>query len=236
MQSVQTLAALIDHTILKPEATLTDIDQLIDEALQYQFAAVCLNPIYVPHAREKLTSNNHDVKICTVIGFPLGANTTQTKAEEARDATTNGADEIDIVSHLPYLLNADVTQIAEELKPIIAAARSVNPDVSVKVIVESALLLKDADDQLAEKRIAAACQAIRTAGGNYIKTSTGFHPAGGATLQAVQLMNRFADGLKIKASGGIRSYEDAKQYINIGVQRLGVSAGVKIINEFQSLA
>lgn len=236
MQSVQTLAALIDHTVLKPEATLTDIDQLIDEALQYQFAAVCLNPIYVSHTREKLASDNHDVNICTVVGFPLGANTTQAKTEEARDAATNGADEIDIVSHLPYLLNADVTQIAEELKPIIAAARSVNPDVSVKVIVESALLLKDADDQLAEKRIAAACQAIHNAGGNYIKTSTGFHPAGGASLQAVQLMNQFADGLKIKASGGIRSYEDAKQYIDIGVQRLGVSAGVKIINEFQSPA
>lgn len=236
MQSVESVAALIDHTVLKPEATLVDINRLITEAVQYQFAAVCLNPFYVPYAVQQLTDQSSNVKVCTVVGFPLGANTTHAKTAEARDAASNGAHEIDIVAHIPYLLDADTPRITEELQPIIAAARTVNPDICVKVIVESAVLLHDVDEFLAEKRIAAACEAIRNAGGNYIKTSTGFHSAGGASPLAVTLMNQFADGLKIKASGGIRSYEDAKTYIDIGVQRIGVSAGVKIINEYQALA
>ena len=227
MVQVSDVAKMIDHTLLKAEATADQISTLLTEAKQYEFASVCINPIYVTHAAGSLTDS--PVKVCTVIGFPLGANTATLKAMEATMAAKAGADEIDIVAHLPNLLNADVDAIRTELSEIVTAARAVNKQLLVKVIVESALLMKDVPPDTAEGRIAAACQAIQEAGCDFIKTSTGFHSTGGATVEAVKLMAKHADQLKVKAAGGVRNFDDAKTMIEAGASRLGCSAGVAIM-------
>lgn len=224
---LQTIAASIDHTILKAEATVADVDRVIDEAIEHSFASVCLNPIYVPHAAKCLAGSSPAV--CTVIGFPLGANLGSIKAIQAVACIEHGADEIDIVAYLPNLLEPDEDAAFGELDEIATAARLARRDVVIKVIVESALLMKDADAATAEARIAAACHAVKRSGCDFIKTSTGFHGAGGASLDAVGYMAKHADGIAIKASGGIRTREDAVAYLGAGATRLGCSAGVAIV-------
>ena len=221
------LASRIDHTLLKAEATEADVAKIVDEAIEHHFASVCINPVFVRQVAATLDGS--DVKTCTVIGFPLGANTARIKATEATEAIERGADEIDIVAHLPYLLAADANAAYSELQQIATAARVARSDVIIKVIVESAALMANVDDATADARITAACAAIRDAGCDFIKTSTGFHPAGGATTLAVQTMAMHADGIQIKASGGIRTREDAEKMIEAGADRLGCSAGVAIV-------
>lgn len=224
---MQNIAPLIDHTILKAEATQDDVVRLCGEALEHGFASVCVNGCFVKAVREKLAGSQ--VKTCAVAGFPLGAMKPMVKAIEATSLVKDGADEVDFVAHLPTLLACDAEGAREEFAELSKAARSVLPGVVIKVIIESAALMKDADAALCEKRIAAACEAARAAGIDFVKTSTGFHGAGGASVQAVTLMKKHAGPMKVKASGGIRTLDDAKRMIDAGADRLGCSAGVQIV-------
>lgn len=228
------IARRIDHTLLKAEATAEQIDRLCAEARQYGFATVCVNPVYIRRVSQALAGST--VKTCAVIGFPLGAGTPLSKAREAADAIEQGADELDIVAHLPALVAADYEAIHGELVEIVTAAQHTRTDVVLKVIVESALLMEGVAPDEAERRIATACKAIHDAGGDYIKTSTGFHPAGGATEDSVRLMHQHARAggtrgreLKVKASGGIRTRDDALRLIGAGADRLGCSSSVQIV-------
>lgn len=221
------LANRIDHTQLKAEATPADIDALIAEAREHGFASVCVNGAYIAHVAKGLAGTN--VKTCGVVGFPLGAMKAMVKAIEATSACKDGATEIDFVANLPLLLAKDENATTEEFMQLTTAARSVRPEVVIKVIIESAALMQGVDAVEAEARIAAACGAARSSGCDFVKTSTGFHAAGGATVEAVRLMKKHAGPMKVKASGGIRSYDDAMRMIDAGADRLGCSAGVAII-------
>lgn len=211
------LSAMIDHTLLKPEATISEIEQLCAEAMQHKFASVCVNPSFVSTCFNIIKSSN--VKVCTVIGFPLGATTTQSKFLEAEEAIKNGAEELDMVLNIGRLKVKDYDFVYNDLKSI--ADLSKKHLCTSKVILETCLLTD-------EEKIA-ACLLAKEAGLNFVKTSTGFSK-GGATKHDVSLMKFVVgDKLKIKASGGIRSYEDAIAMINAGATRLGASAGVKIL-------
>lgn len=216
----------IDHTILKTEATIADVDLIVEEAKQYEFASVCVNGRFISRVAKALQGT--PVKTCGVAGFPLGANRSTLKAIEATMLVKDGADEVDFVAHVPHLINKDKQSAKEEFLEITKAVRSVNPSVVVKVIIESACLMKDVDAAEAEARIACACQAAIETGCDFVKTSTGFHGTGGATVDAVKLMKKQSGGLYVKASGGIRSYDDAVRMIDAGADRLGCSAGVAI--------
>ncbi len=212
------LAGMIDHTLLKPEAALSEIKQLCEEAKQHNFASVCVNPSYVSTCFDLLKSSN--VKVCTVIGFPLGATTTQSKFYEAEEAIKNGAEELDMVINIGRLRDKDYDYVYNDLKTIADISKKYL--CTSKVILETCLLTDD------EK--VAACLIAKEAGLDFVKTSTGFSKAG-ATVRDVALM-KFVVGDKhrVKAAGGIRSYDDAAAMINAGADRLGASAGIKIIS------
>lgn len=216
--STKEIAGMIDHTLLKPEAVLSEIKQLCEEAMQYNFASVCVNPSYVPACFEIVKSSN--VKVCTVIGFPLGATTTQSKFIEAEEAIKNGAEELDMVINIGRLKDKDYDFVFNDLKIISELSRK--HLCTSKVILETCLLTD-------EEKVA-VCLLAKEAGLDFVKTSTGFSK-GGATIHDVALMKFvIGDKLKVKASGGIRSYDDAIAMINAGASRLGASAGVKIIS------
>lgn len=213
----QQLAKMIDHTLLKPEVTKEQISSLIEEAKEYQFASVCLNPAWVSYAKEQLA--NSEVKVCTVIGFPLGATTTETKVFEAKQAVENGADEVDMVIAIGHLKSGDTDYVKNDIAKV---KEAVGKEIVLKVIIETSLLTE------VEKQL--ACQLSEEAGADFVKTSTGFS-GGGATVEDIQLMHRVVgDRLQIKASGGVRSLDDAKKMVEAGASRLGASAGVQIIN------
>ncbi|AQS54288.1 Deoxyribose-phosphate aldolase [Jeotgalibaca dankookensis] len=204
----------IDHTLLKAGSTEWDINALIDEAIENQFYSVCINPEWVKHAREKIGSQ--DVKVCTVIGFPLGATTSQVKAFETKNAVENGADEVDMVINIDQLKTGNTDVVFEDIKAVVEASG----DALVKVIIETCLLTDD------EKKM--ACQLSKKAGADYVKTSTGFS-TDGATPEDVKLM-REAVGkeMGVKASGGIHDAEEAREMIKNGATRLGTSRSVEI--------
>ncbi len=227
------LAATIDHTILKAEAMPADVDQIVAEAMEHGFASVCVNGIFaagVVHQLADKAKNPKGVKACAVAGFPLGAMKPTMQAIEATGLAKDGVDEIDFVAHLPHLIDKDLPMAKAEYTELVKAARSVNPKIIIKVIVESAALMNGVSEAEAEARIALACQAVRESGCDFIKTSTGFHPAGGASVQAVTLMKKHGQGIKVKASGGIRSYDDAMKMLDAGADRLGCSAGIAIVS------
>ncbi len=215
--SSQGLAGMIDHTLLKPDAILSEINQLCEEAIQNNFASVCVNPNNVETCFDKIKSSN--VKVCCVIGFPLGVTTTQTKIFEAEEAIKNGAEELDMVINIGKLKDKEYDFIFNDIKSI--------ADLSKKHLCVSKVILETC--LLTDEEKVAACLLAKEAGMNFVKTSTGFSKSG-ATVHDVALM-KFAvgDKLQVKASGGIRSYEDAVAMINAGATRLGASAGVKII-------
>ena len=216
--SLHDLAGMIDHTLLKPDATVTEIEQLCDEAIQYRFASVCVNPSQVEFCFNLVKSST--VKVCTVIGFPLGATTTQTKLFEAEEAVKNGVEELDMVINIGKLKDKNYEYVFNDIKAI--ADLSKKHLCTFKVIIETCLLTDE------EKII--ACLISKKAGADFVKTSTGFSK-GGATVHDVALMKFVVgDKLKVKASGGVRSYEDAVNMISAGALRLGASAGVKIIS------
>lgn len=215
--AVKNLSGMIDHTLLKPDATTSEIKQLCEEAIQYRFASVCVNPSYVEYCFNLIKSST--VKVCTVIGFPLGATTTQSKFLEAEEAVKNGAEELDMVINIGKLKDKDYEYVFNDIKVI--ADLSKKHLCTSKVIIETCLLSDE------EKII--ACLLSKAAGANFVKTSTGFSK-GGATVHDVTLMKFVVgDRLQVKASGGVRSYEDAIAMVNAGATRLGASAGVKII-------
>jgi deoxyribose-phosphate aldolase len=223
------LSARIDHTLLKPEATVTEVDAVVTEAVAHRFASVCVAPVWVPYVVRQLKGTG--VLTCTVVGFPHGTSKGTIKAIEATSAVKDGADEVDVVAHLPFLLAFDVDTARAELTEIVRALRAARRDVVVKVIVESAALMKMVGSDNAERVIGLACQAVRESGCDFIKTSTGFHPAGGASLDAVRYMKKHAGGLLVKASGGIRDLATAMAMLEAGADRLGLSASVAIVNE-----
>lgn len=209
------IARLIDHTLLKAVATPDQIKKLCAEAKENHFASVCVNPYYVPLCAELLSGS--DVKVCTVIGFPLGANTSETKAFETRNAIANGATEVDMVINIGALKAGDTETVFKDIKAVVDAANG----VLVKVIIEACYLTQD------EK--VAACQAATKAGADFVKTSTGFG-SGGATAEDVALMKAsIAKDMQVKAAGGIRTYEDTIRMIEAGATRIGASAGIAII-------
>lgn len=206
----------IDHTILKPETTQEQVAKIIEEAKEYDFASVCINPTWVAFAAKELADT--DVKVCTVIGFPLGANTSAVKAFETKDAIENGADEIDMVINVGALKSQQYDLVLEDIKAVVAASG----DKLVKVIIETCLLT--------EEEKVKACQLSQEAGADFVKTSTGFS-TGGATVEDVALMRKtVGPDMGVKASGGARSYEDAIAFINAGATRIGASSGVAIMN------
>ncbi|MCD7807854.1 MAG: deoxyribose-phosphate aldolase [Erysipelotrichaceae bacterium] len=205
----------IDHTILKADATKADVIKICDEAIQYDFASVCINPCWVSFAADYLKDS--DVNVCTVIGFPLGANTSSVKAFEAKAAVDNGADEVDMVINIGALKAGDEETVYQDIKAVVEAT-----DKLTKVIIETCLLTDE------EKVI--ACQLAKKAGADFVKTSTGFS-TGGATVHDVALMKEtVGDELKVKASGGVRSYEDMLAVIEAGASRIGTSSGVSLMN------
>ncbi|MGA9174921.1 MAG: deoxyribose-phosphate aldolase [Thermoactinomyces sp.] len=210
------LAAMIDHTLLKPEATLEQIRVLCEEAKQYHFASVCVNPYWVKEAAKLLSGT--DVKVCTVVGFPLGATTSETKAFETKDAIKNGADEIDMVINIGALKSGDLETVKRDIEAVVKAAEG----KLVKVILETGLLT---DEEIVE-----ASKLAKEAGAHFVKTSTGFGK-GGATVEAVQLMREtVGSGLGVKASGGIRDQETAQKMVGAGANRIGASASVAIVS------
>ncbi|MCO7177995.1 deoxyribose-phosphate aldolase [Streptococcus gallolyticus] len=206
----------IDHTLLKPESTQTQIDKLIAEAVEHQFASVCVNPTWVSYAAKALKGT--EVNVCTVIGFPLGANTSSVKAFETKDAVANGADEIDMVINIGQLKSGQYDAVEADIRAVVEASG----DKLVKVIIETCLLT---DDEKVK-----ACQLAVAAGADYIKTSTGFSTAG-ANIADVTLMRKtVGPNIGVKAAGGTRSYADAEAFIKAGATRIGTSAGVAIVN------
>jgi deoxyribose-phosphate aldolase len=212
-------ASLIDHTLLKPEATEADIKKLCDEAARFGFASVCVNPSWVKRASEFLRGTN--VPVCTVIGFPLGATLPDVKAFEARRAIFNGAREVDMVINIGALKSGDDCTVEDDIRAVTDAAHENN--VLCKVIIETALLTD-------EEKVR-ACLASKNGGADFVKTSTGF-AKGGATVEDVALMRRVVGkDLGVKASGGVKGIEDARAMFEAGATRIGASVGVKIAQE-----
>ena len=212
-----TIAASIDHTLLRPEATRQDIIKLCREAREYKFASVCVNSYWVPLVVAELAGS--PVKVCTVIGFPLGATSTEAKAAETQAALRAGAHEIDMVQNIGALRSGDYDDVQSDIAAVVEVAHRAG--AIVKVILETALL---DDDQKVM-----ACQLAKKAGADFVKTSTGFGPSG-ATIHDVQLMRRtVGPGMGVKASGGIRTLDDLKKMIAAGATRIGASSSVQIV-------
>lgn len=209
---------LIDHTLLAAKATQPEIERLCAEARQHDFCSVCVNPAWVSLAKAQLADS--DVKVCTVIGFPLGANTSEVKAFETQNAITNGAQEIDMVMNIGWAKTGQWDKVERDIHAVVQAATG---KALVKVILETCLLN--------EAEIRAACQAAKQAGADFVKTSTGFSTAG-ATVEAVRLMREVVgEHMGVKASGGIRTSADMHAMIAAGANRIGASAGVALLNQ-----
>jgi deoxyribose-phosphate aldolase len=214
------LSNWIDHTLLKPDATQEQIKQICDEAKKYGFASICVNPYYAKLVRKELYGS--DIKTCVVIGFPLGANTKETKAFETRSAIKNGAQEIDMVINIAALKNKNYEEVLKDIQGVVEIASG---KALVKVIIECCLLTEE------EKK--KACHIAVKAGADFVKTSTGFS-TGGATVEDIKLMKSVVGTkAKIKASGGIRDVRTALEMIEAGADRIGASASVKIMEEFE---
>lgn len=210
----------IDHTLLKAQATRSEIERLCQEAKKYQFMSVCVNPYWVAYANELL--HDTSVKVCTVIGFPLGANTSSVKAFEAKEAVKTGADEVDMVINVGLVKDGLWDQVQADIKAVVDAAKP----ALVKVIIETCLLEHD--------EIVNSCQAAQQAGADFVKTSTGFS-TGGATVDDVALMRQtVGPDMGVKASGGIHTFEEAQALIEAGASRLGASKGVAIVQAEQA--
>ncbi len=213
------IAKYIDHTNLKPYATADDIIKLCDEAIEYGFYAVCVNPYRVRLAKEYLRERKADVKVASVIGFPLGATPTEVKVFEARKALEDGADELDMVINIGALKDRDYEYVKNDIAEVVKVAHE--KGAKVKVIIETCYLT--------EEEKVKACELAKEAGADFVKTSTGFG-TGGATVEDVRLMRRVVGSeMGVKAAGGIRTYEQALKMIEAGANRIGTSSGVRIV-------
>lgn len=217
LESPEKLAKMIDHTNLKPDATLKDIEKLCDEAKKYNFASVCVNPANVQYAVHLLEKT--DVNVCTVIGFPLGANTSKIKFFEASNSYEIGASELDMVMNIGALKSGFEEDVKQDIKSVVVGSK----DAIVKVIIETALLEED--------EIIKACEIIKESGADFVKTSTGFGYSG-ATVEDITLIREtVGSSLNIKASGGIKNLKNALDMIKAGATRIGTSSGVQIMEE-----
>ncbi|MCG7339979.1 deoxyribose-phosphate aldolase [Staphylococcus sp. ACRSN] len=213
-------AKYIDHTLLKPEATKEQIDKIISEAKEYNFKSICINPTHVEYAAKQLTDS--DVLVCTVIGFPLGATTTEVKMFETEDVIKKGASEVDMVINIGALKDGNYDLVQKDIEGVVGAANG----KTVKVIIETCLLTD-------EEKVKAS-ELSKSAGADFVKTSTGF-AGGGATPEDVKLMKEtVGDDLEVKASGGVRNLEDFNKMIESGATRIGASAGIQIIQGLES--
>jgi deoxyribose-phosphate aldolase len=215
------IAGYIDHTLLKAEATKVEVLRLCDEAQTHGFHAVCVNGRWLSLVADRL----HDtaVKTAGVVSLPLGADTTAIKVAQAREAIRNGADEIDMVADLAAIIEPDESYLSHQLRSVLAVCREMRPPVLMKVIIESAALTH-------EQKVF-ACQVAQEAGVDFIKTSTGMHPAGGAAVEDIQLIRETAPRCKVKAAGGIKTAEQALAMLHAGADRIGTSSGVQIVSE-----
>ena len=212
------IAGLIDHTILKPESVRADIERICQEALQYRFASVCVNPCWVPLVARLLAGS--PVAVCSVVAFPFGATSTAAKVAESEIAVAEGAGELDMVINIGALRSGDDALVLSDIAAVVSAAHRRN--ATVKVILETALL--------SESQIVAACHMAQQAGADFVKTSTGF-ASGGATVAVVELMRRtVGPDMGVKASGGIRTLEDFEKMVAAGASRIGASAGIQIVD------
>lgn len=219
--NLKEFSKIFDHTNLHPDASSEDIKVLCEEALEYGFGAVCINSGYIPLAKEIL--KNSEVDICTVIGFPLGASLPNVKAHEVKQARKAGASEFDMVINIGELKSGNFKKVREDIKGVVKAAKG----MTTKVILETCLLTK--------QEIIKVCQLSMHTGADFVKTSTGFGSEG-ATLEHVSLMSEtVGKKMKVKASGGIRSYGKAKKMIDAGADRIGASSSVKIVEEYRNL-
>lgn len=211
----KTIASMIDHTLLKPEATPAQVERLCAEAAEYHFASVCVNPVYIPLAARLLKGTG--VKVCCVVGFPLGAIAPEQKAAEAASCAAMGAEELDMVIHVGAAKAGDWALVQRDIEGVVKAAAG----HTVKVIIETCLLTD-------EEKVK-ACEAAKAAGAHFVKTSTGFS-TGGATTHDIALMRKtVGPDMGVKASGGIRDYETAMAMIEAGANRIGASAGIAIV-------
>lgn len=217
------LAGCIDHTLLSATATSEQIRQLCEEAKTCGFCAVSVNPRWVALAAELLHGSK--VKVGGVVSLPLGADSTKIKVAQAEDCIFAGADEIDMVADLAAIIEEDSRYLSNQLKAVLKVCRSMKPAVCLKVIIESAALN-------GEQKIF-ACRIADKVGVDFVKTSTGMNPAGGATLEDVKLMKEYAPRCKVKAAGGIKTAKQALEMLDAGAERIGTSLGVQIINEFR---
>lgn len=216
----KTIAAMIDHTLLKPEATPAQIEKLCAEAAEYHFASVCVNPVYIPLAARLLKGTG--VKVCCVVGFPLGAIAPEQKAAEAASCAAMGAEELDMVIHVGAAKAGDWALVQRDIEGVVKAAAG----HTVKVIIETCLLTDEEKETM--------CDIVCEAGADYIKTSTGFSTAG-ANFHDVELMVKGVHGrCKVKAAGGISTVEDMEKFLALGADRLGTSRAVKILNGEQA--
>lgn len=208
---------MIDHTVLKADTPLETIKRICDEAMEYGFASVCINPCHVAYCADYLKDS--DVNVCTVIGFPLGANTSAVKAFETKDAIANGADEIDMVMNIGALKDKNYALVRDDVKAVVEAANG----TLVKVILETCLLTED--------EIKKACELCVEAKADYVKTSTGFSTRG-ATIEDVRIMKEAVHGkAKVKAAGGVRTPEDMVKIVAAGADRIGTSAGCSLVKK-----
>ena len=208
---------MIDHTVLKADTPLETVKRICDEAMEYGFASVCINPCHVAYCADYLKDS--DVNVCTVIGFPLGANTSAVKAFETKDAIANGADEIDMVMNIGALKNKNYDLVRDDVKAVVEAANG----TLVKVILETCLLTED--------EIKKACELCVEAKADYVKTSTGFSTRG-ATIEDVRIMKEAVHGkAKVKAAGGVRTPEDMVKIVAAGADRIGTSAGCSLVKK-----
>jgi deoxyribose-phosphate aldolase len=219
--SAPDLAKYVDHTLLKAKATQAEILRICDEAVAYGFHAVCVNDRWLSLVADRLQET--PVQVAGVVSLPLGADTTKVKAAQAQDAIYAGADEIDMVADLAAIIEGDARYLLHQLMTVLKVCRAMRPPVLLKVIIESAALTH-------EQKVF-ACQIAQEAGVDYVKTSTGFHPAGGATVEDVRLMKESAPKCKVKAAGGIKTAQQALAMLSAGADRIGTSAGVAIIEE-----
>jgi len=219
------LAGCIDHTLLSATATSEQIRQLCEEARTYSFHAVSVNPRWVALAADQLQGSK--VAVGGVVSLPLGADTTKIKVNQASEAVFAGADEIDMVADLGAIIEGDSKYLLGQLEAVLKVCRSMRPPVLLKVIIESAALSRE--------QIIFACQTADKCGVDFVKTSTGMNPAGGATVEDIKLMKENAPHCKIKAAGGIRTAKQAIEMFDAGAERIGTSASVQIINEFREL-
>ena len=218
------LAGCIDHTLLKATATSEQIKQLCDEAKEYGFCAVSVNPRWVSLAAEQLHGSN--LKVGGVVSLPLGADSTKIKVTQAKEVIFAGADEVDMVADLAAIIEGDSKYLTRQLQSVLEVCRSMRPVVLLKVIIESSALTR-------EQKIF-ACEIADKCSVDFIKTSTGMNSAGGATVEDVRLMKKTAPNCRIKAAGGIRTAKQVIEFLEAGAQRIGTSSGVQIINEFRA--